>query len=49
MKFVTASADQLLQLQDVCGGAEGGGNHEGEQQLLRPANQLGEQGVDFLR
>ena len=49
VKFVTASADQLLQLQDVCGGAESGGNHEGEQQLLRPAYQLGEQGVDFLR
>ena len=48
MEFVTASAHQLLQLQDVGGGAEGGGNHEGEQQLLRPAYQLGQQGVDFL-
>ena len=48
MKFVAASAHQLLQLQDVGGGAEGGGDHEGEQQLLRPAYQLGQQGMDFL-
>ena len=40
LKFVAARADQLLELQDVCGGAEGGGNHEGEQQLLGSADQL---------
>ena len=48
VKFVTASAHQLLELQDVGGGAEGGGNHEGEQQLLGTAAQLGQQGMDFL-
>ena len=48
LEFVAASAHQLLQLQDVGGGAEGGGDHEGEQQLLRPADQLGQQGMDFL-
>ena len=40
VEFVAARAHQLLQLQDVGGGAQGGGDHEGEQQLLRPADQL---------
>ena len=48
VEFVAASAHQLLQLQDVGGGAQGGRDHEGEQQLLRPADQLWQEGMDFL-